>query len=200
MRTTTRTRTASSSRTSTYDDALVSGRPRDLLRLHGPRARGGARQPRHVHAEAVHAPDRQRLPLPHVAVARRREPVPRRRRPARARAVASSPTSSSAGSSSTRAVLGIERADRQLVQAASRLDGERRHVVAGLGLVRQQQPHPDDPHPRSRPYQEPHDRRLGQPVSRRRRPARRRPRRGRERTRPGRAELARTCTRSPTTS
>ena len=42
-----------------------------------------------------------------------------------------------------------DRADRQLVQAAqARLDDERRHVVAGLDLVRLQQPHPDAPHPR----------------------------------------------------
>ena len=37
---------------------------------------------RDVHAEAVHAPDRQRLPPPHVALAGRRESVPRRVRPA----------------------------------------------------------------------------------------------------------------------
>ena len=60
-------------------------RPRDLLPLHGPHARRAARDDRDLHAEAVHAPDRQRLPLPHVALARRREPLPRRGRPARAR-------------------------------------------------------------------------------------------------------------------
>ena len=72
-------------------------RPRDLLPLHGAHARGAARDDRDVHAEAVHAPDRQRLPLPHVALARRRERVPRRGRPARARALGDSPTASSAG-------------------------------------------------------------------------------------------------------
>ena len=41
-----------------------------------------------------------------------------------------------------------DRADRQLVQAAqARLDRERRHLVAGLDLVRLQQPHPDAAHP-----------------------------------------------------
>ena len=39
-------------------------------------ARRAARHDRDVHAQAVHRPDRQRLPLPHVALARRREPVP----------------------------------------------------------------------------------------------------------------------------
>ena len=47
-------------------------RPRDLLPLHGAHARRAARDDRDVHAEAVHEPDRQRLPLPHVAVGRRR--------------------------------------------------------------------------------------------------------------------------------
>ena len=53
----------------TYDDALVELRPRDLLPLHGPHARAATRPARDVHAEAVHAPDRERLPLPHVALA-----------------------------------------------------------------------------------------------------------------------------------
>ena len=71
-------------------------RPRDLLPLHGAHARRAARDGRDLHAEAVHAPDRQRLPLPHVALARRREPLPRRERPARARPLRDSPTTSSA--------------------------------------------------------------------------------------------------------
>ena len=62
-------------------------RPGDLLPLHGAHARRAARDDRDVHAEAVHEPDRQRLPLPHVALARRRERLPRRGRPARARAL-----------------------------------------------------------------------------------------------------------------
>ena len=43
-------------------------RSRHLLPLHGPRHGAAARQARHVHAEAVLRPDRQRLPLPHLAV------------------------------------------------------------------------------------------------------------------------------------
>ena len=62
-------------------------RPRDLLPLHGRVARAGARADRDVHAEAVRAPDRQRLPLPHEPVGRRAQRVrATRRRPARARA------------------------------------------------------------------------------------------------------------------
>ena len=58
-------------------------RPGDLLPLHGAHARRAARHDRDLHAEAVHAADRQRLPLPHVALAGRRERLPRRsRRPA----------------------------------------------------------------------------------------------------------------------
>ena len=60
-------------------------RPRDLLPLHGAHARRAERDDRDLHAEAVQRPDRQRLPLPHVALGRRHEPLPRRVRPARAR-------------------------------------------------------------------------------------------------------------------
>ena len=42
-------------------------------------------------------PDRQRLPLPHVALEGRRQRLPRRGRPARARPLRRSPTTSSAG-------------------------------------------------------------------------------------------------------
>ena len=50
-------------------------RPRDLLPLHGRVARAGARADRDVHAEAVRAPDRQRLPHAHEPVGRLGEPV-----------------------------------------------------------------------------------------------------------------------------
>ncbi len=62
-------------------------RPGDLLPLHGAHAGRAGRGDRHVHAEAVHEPDRQRLPLPHVALEGRRERLPRRGRPARPRAL-----------------------------------------------------------------------------------------------------------------
>ena len=81
----------------TYDDALVELRPRDLLPLHGAHPRRAERHDRDVHAEAVHRPDRQRLPLPHVALGRRDEPLPGRVGPAWARAVRDSRTTSSAG-------------------------------------------------------------------------------------------------------
>ena len=64
-----------------YDDALITLRPRDLLPLHGRVARAGARADRDVHAEAVRAPDRQRLPLPHEPVGRRAQRVRRPTRP-----------------------------------------------------------------------------------------------------------------------
>ena len=72
-------------------------RPRDLLPLHGAHARRAARACGDVHAEAVHAPHRQRLPLPHVALEGRRQRVPRRVRSPRARALGARPTTSSAG-------------------------------------------------------------------------------------------------------
>ena len=55
-------------------------RPCHLLPLHGARARRAVRARRDVHAEAVHEPDRQRLPLPHVALEGRCERVSRRNR------------------------------------------------------------------------------------------------------------------------
>ena len=62
-----------------------------------------------------------------------------------------------------RAYSARHRADGQLVQAAEAgLDDERRDVVAGLDLVRLQQPDADAPHPRPGPDRGPHDRRLVQ--------------------------------------
>ena len=185
----------------TYDDALDELRPRDLLPLHGPHARGAARDDRDVHAEAVLEPDRQRLPLPHVALGRRHEPLPRRGRPARARALGDRvPLHRRAQEARARVQRG-HRADRQLVQAAqARHDDERRDVVAGVDLVRLQQPHADAPHPGPGADRGPHDRRLLQPVSRRRRRARRRARRDRATASTPASRTRRTCTRSPTRS
>ena len=81
-------------------------------------------------------------------------------------------------------------ADGQLVQAAeARLDLERRDLVAGLDLVRLQQPHPDAADPGARPDRGQDGRRLVQPVSRGGGGARVGPRRDRERARCRRAEL-----------
>ena len=71
-------------------------RPRDLLPLHGARARRAERDDRDLHAEAVQPPDRQRLPLPHVALERRRR-ICSSTSPTRAASGSrSSPTTSSA--------------------------------------------------------------------------------------------------------
>ena len=63
-------------------------------------------------------PDRQRLPLPHVALARRRERLPRRGRPARARALRDRLQLRRRPEGTRARVLRADRADRQLVQAA----------------------------------------------------------------------------------
>ena len=84
-----------------YADALVTLRPRHLLPLHGAHARRAIRANRDLHAEAVHVADRQRLPLPHVALEGRRQRLPRRERRAWARPLRDSPTASSAASRRT---------------------------------------------------------------------------------------------------
>ena len=76
------------------------------------------------------------------------------------------------------------------------LDDERRDVVAGLDLVRLQQPHPDAADPGARADRGPHDRRLLQPVSRRRGRARRRARRDRAAASTPASRTRRTSTRS----
>ena len=56
-------------------------RPLDLLPLHGRVAGAGARHDRDVHAEAVLAPHRQRLPLPHEPLEATARTSSRRTRP-----------------------------------------------------------------------------------------------------------------------
>ena len=74
-------------------------RPGCVLPLHGRVAGAAARADRHVHAQAVREPDRERLPLPRQPVVERRERVRARCRPTipAGSACPSSPTSSSAG-------------------------------------------------------------------------------------------------------
>ncbi len=165
-------------------------RPRDLLPLHGSHAGGAGRDDRDVHAQAVLAPDGERLPLPHVALGRRHESVPRRVGSARARALRHRVPLHRRASHARARVQRRDRADRQLVQAAeARHDRERRDVVSRVDLVRLQQPHADAPHPRAGAHRGQDDRRLVQPVPRGRRCAGRRNGRDRERTGRRRAQL-----------
>ena len=78
-------------------------RPRDLLPLHGAHPGGAGGDDRDVHAEAVLAPDRERLPLPHVALGRRHESVPRRVGSRAGSGSRTRRTASSAGCARTRA-------------------------------------------------------------------------------------------------
>ena len=61
-------------------------RSRRLLPLHGGGDGAGARPDRHLHAEAVRRPDRQRLPHAHEPLGRRHQRLARRPRQGRARA------------------------------------------------------------------------------------------------------------------
>ena len=87
----------------------------------------------------------------HMSLWGRREPVPRRVRPARARAVRDGVQLRRRAEGARACLQRPDRADRQLVQAAeARDDVERGDLVAGLDLVRLQQPHADAPHPGAR--------------------------------------------------
>ena len=79
------------------------------------------------------------------------ERVPRRGRPARARALRARLPLHRRPEGARARLQRADGADRQLVQAAeARLDVERRDLVAGLDLVRLQQPHPDAADPGAR--------------------------------------------------
>ena len=164
-------------------------RPRDLLPLHGRVARAGARADGDVHAQAVRAPDRQRLPLPHEPVGRRHERLRDRRRPARARVEQAGLPLHRRPDGARAGLHRRDRADGELLQAAQgRRPALGRDLGAGLRLLRVQQPHADAARARARPRRGPHGRRLLQPVPRGHRPARRGPGRDRARARVPRPE------------
>ena len=147
-------------------------RSRDLLPLHGPRHGAAARQARDVHAEAVLEPDRQRLPLPHLAVGPigRAEPVRRSVRPAGLRPVGARLPVHRRRARPCVGCLRGGRADRELVQADRRRRADLgRDLVSGVRGVGRQQPHADDPRARRAALRAPLGRRLGQPVPGRRR-------------------------------
>ena len=124
-------------------------RPRDLLPLHGPHARGAARDDRDVHAEAVHAPDRGTAAT------------------STCRSGATARTSSStrptrAGSACPKLAYSFIGGLKAHARASSALTAptvnsykrlkhgstvERRDLGAGLDLLRLQQPHADAPDP-----------------------------------------------------
>ena len=141
-------------------------RPRDLLPLHGRVAGAGAGADRHLHAEAVLAPDRQRLPLPHEPLEGRRERVRgrSRRRPARHGPLAARLQLHRRAEGARQGLHRGDGADRQLVQAARGGHAQRLQLGAGVRLVRLQQPHADAAHPRRGPDRGPHRRRLLQPL------------------------------------
>ena len=102
------------------------------------------------------APDRQRQPLPLLAVGRRRaERLRRRGRPARPRPVEARVPLPRRAAGPRPGAVGAHRADRQLLQAAvDRRVPHRRplgvHLDARVHHVRRQQPDPDVPDARSR--------------------------------------------------
>ena len=127
-------------------------RPLDLLPLHGRVAGPGARHDRDVHAQAVLPPHRQRLPLPHEPLARRRERVRGGpgRRPARHGPVGDRvPVHRRAEG----AREGLHRRDRPHRDSYKRLVVGTRSGSSWAPVYRElrlQQPHADAPHPGGR--------------------------------------------------
>ena len=72
-------------------------RPARLLQVHGEVDRREARAARHLHAQALHQPHRQRLPRASLGVGQERQDQPLPRRQGRARPVAAGLSTSSAG-------------------------------------------------------------------------------------------------------
>ena len=144
-------------------------RPGDLLPLHGRVARAGARADGDVHAQAVRAPHRQRLPLPHEPVGRRAQRVRHRprRRPARARADEGRLPLHRRPDGAREGLHRGDRADGELLQAAQgRRPALGRDLGAGLRLLRLQQPHADAARAGAGPRGGPDGGRLLQPVPR----------------------------------
>ena len=185
-----------------YDDALVSVRPRDLLPLHGPHARGAARDDRDVHAEAVHAAS------PATAA------TSTCRSGATAR-TCSSTRPTRAGSGSRRTAYNFVGGLKAHARAYSALTAPTVNSYKRLKLGSTTSGATWSPVwisygynnrtqmlriPGPGPHRGPHDRRLREPVPRGRGRARLRPRRDREAASTRASRTRRTSTRSPTTS
>ena len=168
-------------------------RPRDLLPLHGRVARAGARPDRDVHAQAVRPPDRQRLPLPHEPLARRRERLRGATRPT---------TRAGSGLSETayhfigglkahaKAYIARDRADGHApTSGSSSASRSGSSWAPGLRELRLQQPHADAARARRRAaWRTARSTARATPTSAAAAIAGRRPRRDRARPRPGRAD------------
>ena len=136
----------------TYDDALVALRPRDLLPLHGSHARGAERDDRDLHAEAVHQLTGNGCHF-HMSLWDGETNLFLDESDPRGLGLSETAYNFIGGlKTHARAHERAHRPDGELVQAPQgRHDDERRDLVAGLDLVRLQQPHADAPHPRAGP-------------------------------------------------
>ena len=166
-------------------------RPGDLLPLHGRVPGPAAWADRHVHAQAVRPPHRQRLPLPRQPVEGRRERVRARpgRGPARARPLRAGLQLHRRPEGQRQGLHRGHRADRELLQAAGR---RARRPAAPRGLRPTSATATTTARrccaSRRRADRGPHGRRLVQPLPGGDGDARRRPGRDRARARPRRAQ------------
>ena len=147
-------------------------RPRDLLPLHGRVAGAGARADRDLHAQAVRAPDRQRLPLPHEPVEATARTSSRPTRPTTRAGWACRTTAYQFIGGPEGAREGVHRgdgADRHLLQAAR---GRARAAASSWAPVYVSYGYNNRTQmlriPAAGPHRGPHRRRLVQPLPRRR--------------------------------
>ena len=142
-------------------------RPARLLQVHGQVGRREARPARHLHAEAVPGPDRQRLPRPRLGVGQGRQDQPVRRRRTASSACRQAAYNFLGGiMQHAEALCRDHQSDGQLLQAHQRAAHHlRRHLVAQHRHLDRQQPHPHGAHPRRRPLRAAPARRRGQSLS-----------------------------------
>ena len=138
---------------------------RYMVEAHG----AGARAARDVHAQAVRAPDRQRLPLPHEPVGRTATNAVRPIRPTTRTASGCRELGVPLHRRPEGAREGVHRgdgADRQRPTSACAVGAPTSGADVGAGLhhLRLQQPHADAAHPGAGADRGPHGGRLVQPV------------------------------------
>src|SRR5581483_8898018 len=164
------------------------GRQARLLQVHGQIDRREALPARHLHAQALPQPHRQRLPRARVTVVESHRPEPVRGRIGRDGPVEGGLPLHRRADALGRCARRHHQPHGQLLQTHQRAAHDVRcHLVAQHGNLRRQQPHAHDPHTRGRALRAAARRRRHQPLPVPGRPADGGPRRPRRQARSRRA-------------